>query len=198
MPAPNQAEVQAVLSRYNARIRRAVAAGFKSYVRRLGGEPNCMKRTDSADISDCVARALIAEFRTDASVTIIERNGTFKLLFDGKVLVRFKKAGRNGHGMNAVTGAHERFLNPAFPFEDAPNAIKVEICWTLNETATSFETLRVVARNGEGSLWFYELPGAAPLPLFAPDPAAEEEERPRRSVAKLKGAAVRKKERDAS
>jgi hypothetical protein len=195
MPVPRQHEVEAALSPYNDRIRRAVAAGFKVYVRKIAGAPNLLKRTDAVDVFDSVAQALIGLFRDDSKVRVFEARGTFKILFGGRVLARFKKAGSNGRGMNLRTHANDRFLNPTLPFEDAPDAAKVEICWTVNQTETSYETLHVVARNGDGALWSYELPGSAQIPLPLPKPGAPAPERQR--VAKLKGA-KRDKDRDAS
>jgi hypothetical protein len=196
MPVPNQREVEAVISKYARRIRRAVDAGFRAYVRRIGGAPNRFARTDSADTFDCVAQAIAREFSDGVGGKILDGRGTLKLLLDGRVLVRFKKAGRNGVGSNLRTRANDRFLDPSLPYEDAPRAAKVEICWTVNDTGTSFDSLRVIARDGAAGLWSFDLPGAAPLPLFEAKPAAPAEARPRRSVAKLKVA--KRGEREAS
>lgn len=186
VPLPRQIEVEAALSPYNDRIRRAVAAGFRAYVRKIAGVPNLLKRTDAVDVFDSVAQAVIGAFRQDATVRIFDGRGTFRLLFGGRVLARFKKAGPNGQGMNLRTRANERFLTPSLPFEDAPDAAKVEICWTVNETGTSYETPKVVARNGDGALWSYELPGGTQIALPLPKPAQPARER--KKVAKLKDA----------
>jgi hypothetical protein len=185
MSPPLQHVVEATLAPFNARIRRAIDRGFKDYVRKLGGKANLLKRTDAIDVFDCVARELLAEFKGKAGVKVFEGSGTVRLLFGGRVLVRFKKAGRNGRGMNLRTRANDRFLDPRLPFPDAPDAAKVEICWRLNATGTSFETLHVTARNGDGALWSYLLPGGAEQTL--PFPKDAPVEAPRRSVAKLKG-----------
>ena len=187
MPAPLQHVVEAALSPYNDRIRRAIRHGFQAYIRKIGGTPNLLRRTDAVDVFDSVAQALIAEFHGDAGVKVFEGSGTIRILFGGRVLARFKKAGPNGHGMNLRTRANDRFLDPNLPFADAPRADKVEICWTSNATGTSFETLHVVARNGERALWSYAMPGGAQRTLPFPKPAAPAEAPPRRSVAKLKG-----------
>jgi len=197
MPVPNQREVEVVVGKYARRIRRATDAGFRAFVRRTGGAPNRFARTDAADVFDCVAQAIAREFSDGVGGKVMDGRGTLKLLLDGRVLVRFKKAGRNGVGSNLRTRANDKFLDPALPYEDAPQAAKVEICWTVNDTGTSFGSLRVIARNGDAGLWGFDLPGAAPLPLFDAKPAAPAKGRPRRSVAKLKGAKP-EGERDAS
>jgi hypothetical protein len=129
-----------------------------------------------------VARELIAEFKTESDVKVFEGAGTVRLLFGGRVLARFKKAGRNGRGMNLRTRANDRFLDPRLPFAEAPEAAKVEICWAVNATGTSFETLHVTAQQV--------------LPFPKRDAPAEES--PRRSVVKLKGRKPEDKTGDAS
>ncbi len=198
MPTPLQYVVEATLSPYNARIRRAIDRGFQGFVRKLGGKANLLKRTDAVDVFDSVARELIAEFKNESSVEVFEGSGTVRLLFGGRVLARFKKAGRNGRGMNLRTRANDRFLDPRLPFADAPDAAKVEICWTVNATGTSYETLHVTARNGEGALWSYAMHGGAQQVLPFPKREAPAEETPRRSVVKLKGRKPEDKTGDAS
>ncbi|MGD0642222.1 MAG: hypothetical protein ABSC22_15855 [Roseiarcus sp.] len=198
MPAPLQHVVEAILTPYNDRIRRAIDRGFRGFVRKIGGNANYLKRTDAVDVFDSVARELIAEFKTESDVKVFEGAGTVRLLFGGRVLARFKKAGRNGRGMNLRTRANDRFLDPRLPFAEAPEAAKVEICWAVNATGTSFETLHVTARNGEGALWSYAMPGGAQQVLPFPKRDAPAEESPRRSVVKLKGRKPEDKTGDAS
>jgi hypothetical protein len=185
VPLPRQADVEAALTPYCLRIHRAVTKGFQSFVRRLGAGPNLLKRTDAADVFGCVARTLVTELKRDSNVKVFEGAGTVRLLFGGRVLARFKKAGRNGGGMNARTRANDAILDPRLPFLEAPTAAKVEICWTASATGTSYENLHVIARDGEGALWSYAMPGGAQQVLHFPK-AGVPEERKRRSVAKLK------------
>lgn len=107
------------------------------------------KRTDSAGVFDS----------GKPDIKVFASGSTARFLFGGKVLVRFKKATRKGRGSNIPTGANDNFLDPAIPFEDAPQAMKVEICWKVNELGTGCITVYVTARNGDGKLWSYELPG---------------------------------------
>jgi len=68
-------------------------------VRRIGGAPNRFERTDAVDVFDCVAQALATEFeRSPTSRYRRPRNPEAPIR--GKVLARFKKAGRDGRGMN--------------------------------------------------------------------------------------------------
>jgi hypothetical protein len=113
------------------------------------------------------------------------------------VLVRFKKADRSGAGQNIKTGANDRFLNPRLPFPDAPEAMKVEICWKLNALRTGYDSLHVTSRNGTGVLWSYEMPGGVQETIRFPTKPAEAPAAGRRR-AKLKSEDAKKKSRDAS
>jgi len=62
-------------------------------------------------------------------------------------------------GSNISTSANDNFLDPGIPFADAPQAMKVEVCWKVNELGTGYKSVHVTARNGDGQLWSYELPG---------------------------------------
>jgi hypothetical protein len=166
--------------------------GFKAYLARRGAG-NLYKRTDSADIFDCVIQAAIVEFDGKPGVEVFKGGATARFLFANKVLVRFKKANRRGAGQNVKTSANDNFLDPRLPFADAPKAMKVEICWKLNALGTGYSGLFVTSRNGVGVLWSYEMPGGAQEAIrFPTKPAVD---RPR---AKLKAANAKKKSQDGS
>jgi hypothetical protein len=113
-------------------------------------------------------------------------------LFGGKVIARFKKASRWGRGANVPTGANDDFLNPGIPFADAPEAMKVEICWKVNDLGTGYTSVHVTAREGAGHLWSYEMPDGAQGVIEFPGRNTVPLQ-PRRSVAKLKDTAKTKR-----
>jgi hypothetical protein len=197
MPVPAEPVVRNVLAPFTNRVRRVVDNGFKTYLARRGAG-NLYKRTDSADIFDCVIQAGIIEFDGKPNVQVFKGGATARFLFANKVLVRFKKANRRGAGQNIKTAANDNFLDPTLPFADAPHAMKVEICWKMNALGTGYTSLHVTSRNGAGVLWSYEMPGGAQETIrFLIKPvAAPAVGRPR---AKLKAEnAKKKKSRDAS
>ena len=195
MPMPAEPTVRNVLAPFNKRIRRVLDNGFKSYLARRAG--NLYKRTDSADIFDCVIQAAMVEFDGKPEVQVFKGGATARFLFANKVLVRFKKANRRGAGQNIRTAANDNFLDPTLPFANAPHAMKVEICWKMNALGTGYTSLHVTSRNGAGVLWSYEMPGGAQETIrFPTKPAvAPAIGRPR---AKLKAENAKKKSRDAS
>lgn len=191
MSLPIEKEVREALEPYNKRVRKVLDKAFKDFLARRG-PGNMYKRTDSADVFDSVIRAAIAEFNNSPDVKVFPTGSTARFLFGGKVLVRFKKATRKGRGSNIPTGANDNFLDPAIPFEDAPQAMKVEICWKVNELGTGYGSVHVTARNGDGKLWSYEMPGGNQGIIEFPQKTAAPQPR-RRSVAKLKDSTKTKK-----
>jgi hypothetical protein len=191
MSLPVEKEVRQALEPFNKLIRSVLDKAFKSFLtKRAGG--NLYRRTDSADIFDSVIQTAIRECTGKRGVEVFPQGSTARFLFGGKVLVRFKKASRRGRGQNIPTGANDNFLNPSIPFEDAPEAMKVEICWGVNKLGTGYTDVRVIARDGASAVWSYELPGGVQEVIeFPAKPAATPPRR--RSVAKLKDSAKSKK-----
>jgi hypothetical protein len=190
MSLPVEKKVREELEPFNKRIRKVLDKAFKDFLAKRGAG-NMYRRTDSVDVFDSVIRAAISEFNGKPGVTVFTSGSTARFLF-GKVLVRFKKATRKGRGSNIQTDANNNFLNPAIPFADAPQAMKVEICWKVNELGTGYDSVHVTARNGDGKLWSYELPGGQQGIIEFPQKIAAPQPR-RRSVAKLKDSAKTKK-----
>jgi hypothetical protein len=191
MALPLESEVRKTLEPYTARVRKVLDKTFKDFLAKRGAG-NLYKRTDSADIFDGVIRAAIAEFSSSPDVMIFTSGSTARFLFGGKVLARFKKATRRGRGSNIQTGANDNFLDPTIPFTDAPQAMKVEICWKVNELGTGYDSLHVTARDGDSQLWSYEMPGGNQSVIEFPQKTAVPQPR-RQRVAKLKDPAKTKK-----
>lgn len=191
IPVPVESKVRPALEPYNKPIRKVLDKAFKAYLAKRGGG-NVYRRTDSVDIFDSVIHAALAEFTGKPGVEVFPTGSTARFLFGGKVLVRFKKASRRGRGQNIKTGANDEFLSASFPFPDAPQAMKVEICWKVNDLGTSYTDVYVTARNGNGVLWTYEMPGGAQEIIEFPTKPAIAPPR-RRTVAKLKDSAKTKK-----
>jgi hypothetical protein len=192
MSMPIEKEVREVLTPYAKQIRKVLDKAFKDFLAKRG-TGNMYKRTDSADVFDSVIRAAIAEFNNEQGVTVFDAGSTARFLFEGKVLVRFKKAIKYGRGGNIRTGANDNFLNPGIPFEDAPQAMKVEVCWKVNQLGTGYDSVHVTARNGDGQLWSYEMPGGNQSIIEFPQKTAVPQQPRRRSVAKLKSSAKNNK-----
>ncbi len=196
MPVPVESDVRAALEPYNKPIRKVLDKAFKAYLAKRGGG-NVYRRTDSADIFDSVIQAAMAEFNGKPGIQVFANGSTARFLFGGKVLTRFKKAGRKGRGQNIPTAANTEFLKASLPFPDAPEAMKVEICWKVNELGTGYNEVYVTARDGNRVLWTYEMPGGAQEIIeFPRKTAAPVQPQRRRSLAKLKDSAKTKKKKN--
>lgn len=154
-----EAQAKNALAPFHDSIRKVVNQGFRSYLRRRG-TGNLFRRTDAAEVFDCVVRAGLSEFASKSRVQIFRNGTTARFLFDGKILARFKKASRARKGQNIETAANNEYLDPMLPYPDAPGATKVEICWKLNSLGTGFSELFVTAPKARGNLWTYDIVGS--------------------------------------
>jgi hypothetical protein len=150
MSLPVEKEIREALEPYNKCIRKVLDKAFRDFLAKRGAG-NLYKRTDSADVFDRVIRSAIAEFTGKPGIQVFSGGSTARFLFGGRVLVRFKKAARRGRGSNIQTGANDNFLDPAIPFADAPHAMKVEICWKVNDLGTGYTSRRATAQACSGA-----------------------------------------------
>jgi hypothetical protein len=109
-------------------------------------------------VFDAIARNAQTTFGRDKSVHIRQEAQTIKFIFEGKVIVRFKKGDDDHLGKNIPTQAVLDYLDPqqtlpGFP----PEAAKVEIVWSANDIGTAIEDVMVVARDGNKQLWSYRI-----------------------------------------
>lgn len=126
------------------------------------------QRTRANNLFEYLANHLVIEFESDSGATFHWATETFKLILDNELIIRFKKANRNGVGSNIGTLAELNFCDPQTEIPGWPEVQKVEIDYKLNITGTAISEINVVARNGEKALWSYLVnpSGGAPiLPL---------------------------------
>lgn len=131
------------------------------------------QRTRANNIFEYLTNHLVNEFLSDPGAKFIWATETFKLILDGELLIRFKKANKHGVGSNIGTQAELEFRDPQMDLPGLPGLQRVEIDYSLNITGTAISEINVVARNGDKSLWSYPLTGsggAAVLPLSTPPP----------------------------
>ncbi len=144
------------------------------------------QRTRANNVFEYMTNHLLAEFESDQGAKFIWASESFKLIFDGELIIRFKKANRNGVGSNIGTNAEFNFCDPQMEIPGLPEIQKIEIDYTLNVTGTEISEINVVARNGEKALWSYLITpsgGAPVLPIHPPQPLSpsiDEMVRPRK------------------
>lgn len=161
---PTRAEAQAILEPYHAMIHQVVTDGWDEWrtthrLRAESGMPSLMyRRTIVNIVFDAIARHALTTFGSHPLVAVKDEAQTIKLIFRGKILLRFKKAGDDKLGHNVPTQAALAFADadtelPGFP----PETAKVEVVWKANELWTQVEQVLVVARDGNHLIWEYEI-----------------------------------------
>jgi hypothetical protein len=186
MPADIDA-VRSSLTPYHSKILTCIMGGFgewrdlQAYRASSGLAPNLYSRTNSNEIFDAIIRRAIPMFGAEAKVSVKVEAQTAKFIFRG-VIARFKKAGEDGLGSNIRTQAAMDFMDadralPGMP----PETAKIELIWEPNAIWTKVERVLVVARDGDRSLWEYEILADAaggaitpPIPIISHDPGGDE------------------------
>jgi hypothetical protein len=157
-------EVQSILEPFHSRILGVVKQAFADWrtladFKAKNGIPTTIySRTVSNEVFDLIASRGMAEFRADPSVTVKPEAQTFKLIFKGTVGGRYKRGDEDDLGQNQPTNAAlalERADGelPGFP----PETAWVEFIWQANEILSRLGYLLVVARDGDKTLWHYEI-----------------------------------------
>jgi hypothetical protein len=113
-----------------------------------------------------------AAFDGDTRVACHPTRGSFWLVVDGWLVVRFKKGDVAGFSRNYPTTAALNFLDPQQPLPAIDVVHRVQVQYVLNSDATDIADIVVVCRNGPGIAWLYSLLApAVPVALpVAPDP----------------------------
>lgn len=192
MSASAKDKTRRAIEPHSARLLEAIHTGARS-VRESDLFPFRYPRTDAAAVNDRISDHVARAFQGVEGIVTIEPNKSLKLLVSNAVVLRFKKAGRNGLSSNIPTKAICDYHDPRIPFPDCPEAVKAEVVYELDKLTCEIVGVEVVARSGDMKLWQFTLDDGAspslPFPLpVAPAPATEE----RRSRVSLKLGAVRK------
>lgn len=133
-------------------------------------------RTRANMVFERIADRLQEEFADDLGVHFHFQDETIKVVFDDRIIVRFKKADEDGFGINIPTQATIAFCEAQAELPGLPGLQKVEILYHLNELGTIIAGITAQARDGEMRLWAYPLaggeadPASEPLPLPPPAP----------------------------
>jgi hypothetical protein len=117
------------------------------------------------------------QFATDTGVHFVFADETMKMVFDGKLVARCKKAGDQGLGHNIPTDANDLFCAQGSFFEAQD---KIEVVYVLNTYATDINKVLVQARDGDVRLWAYEIDDSA---LASPAPVEPLPPRPMPPIA---------------
>lgn len=177
MAIPIEREVRGVVSpAREVKIAKAIALAWNDWYEdpKQRAQYGRWGRTRANMVFERMAARLQEVFADDLRVRFYFQDETIKVVFDDRLLVRFKKADEDGFGRNIPTQAAIAFCEPQADLPGLPGLQKVEVLYHLNDLETYIAGITVQARDGDMRLWAYSLDasGAAqpPLPLPAPPP----------------------------
>ncbi|WP_316230182.1 hypothetical protein [Bradyrhizobium sp. SZCCHNR1051] len=169
-----------------ARVYRAVRQAWDDVQQDIARYPH-WPRTRAGMVFERLKIRLQEQFATDTGVHFTFADETMKMVFDGKLVARCKKADSRGLGHNVPTGANDLFLDQQTSLFDPQD--KIEIVYVLNLYATDIKQILVQARDGDVRLWAYEIDDAAlgtsapvtplPTPPAPPSTSADDLVQPR-------------------
>ena len=199
MANPTESEVRKIITpQREGKVDRAYSRAVADWVE----SPDRSKisrwpRTRANVIFEYLVNHLTEEFESDQNARFEWGDETFRLIFDEKLLIRFKKATKNGVGSSIPTQAEIDFCNPQLDLPGMPGVQKVEISYKLNATGTAVDRINVAARDQDKPLWAYPLSGSGETgsadvitfsPTQPPVPSIDEMVKPRRAKSDEKRA----------
>lgn len=192
MANPTESEVRKIITpQRESKVDRAYSRAVTDWVENADrAKMSRWPRTRANVIFEYLANHLTEEFDSDPNARFEWGDETFRLIFDEQLLIRFKKANKNGVGSSIPTQAEIDFCNPQLDLPGMPGVQKVEISYKLNATGTAVDRINVAARNQDKPLWAYPLSGSdetgsADVIAFSPPqppvPSIDEMVKPRTS-----------------
>lgn len=144
------------------------------------------KGTRAAIVWELAVKRAIEALASDAAV--VSHNDTVSLIFDDRLLVRFKKADMELRSRNYPTMAAQLFHEPEADLFGFEGLQRVEVVYVLNQFETKIDWIGIVARNGGEVAWHFELESAdAAVSMFPVEvPALEEPAESAAGLATLK------------
>lgn len=105
-------------------------------------------------------------FVTNNRVHVIDKGSTVLFVVEQQIIFRFKFADRNGRSKNVQTQSAKSFHDPEVNYnllantEMFSNIPRVEVVYTLNESATQIDNIKMIARDKSALVWDTSLIGS--------------------------------------
>ena len=183
----DQEAVQATLAAFESALLSVVHGAWQDFKQLPLSAPFEFARTRACLVQDFMVRRAKGEFAGHPQVCMIARDETVMFVFDGQVVVRFKKADASGLGSNIPTQAVMQFVEQQQELPGLPDVHKVEVLYHLNHLQTQVEHVMVVARDGDHQLWEYPIDDKgeqSAQPVMFPSPTPDQA--PRGAKVKLR------------
>lgn len=125
-----------------------------------------MKRTKTAVFYNLLFNELKNLLPEDENRSHFEKYESLRILIKGRLAARFKKFNSSNQASNIPTKRNLNMLDqmPEFEFEELPSITHIDIGYIIDDTWTSFKSIRVVCRKGKSQLWCFDIdPVAVPI-----------------------------------
>jgi hypothetical protein len=153
-----EADVRAILDGLReAKLFRAIHAAWED-VRRDRPRYSIWPRTRANMLFERMAVRLQEQFADDLGGRFIFADETVKIVFDQMLIVRCKKADKNGLGHNIPTMTNDLFCDQG---SFLASFGKVEVVYFVDEYATEIREIVVQSRDGDTRLWSYPIDDTA-------------------------------------
>jgi hypothetical protein len=167
MPAPQQSQVESVLSAHEETLASVILEAWE------GSAPDRarheFKRTHRCIVHDHAIRGARAALLGQPGVFIYEKHETAYFLFADAVALRIKKGDANGLGRNNPTQSSFAFTSAdAEPWElpmGLPDVQRVDVVYILNDFETRIDAILVTGRDGNKVLWSYPIYPRRSMPV---------------------------------
>jgi hypothetical protein len=160
MPHPDENLVRSVLLKNdrNKLIRGAIAGAWEAFNERYPERAWWRRKsTRAAVIWEYSVENAIKGMETDQGVKAIPHDDTVSLVFDQKVLLRFKKADMELRSRNYPTALANLFHKHEEQLPGFDNLHRVEAAYVLNQFQTRIDWIGIVARERKRHLWNWEI-----------------------------------------
>lgn len=155
----SQSEAQEVLARYERRIAECARRAVEKWAKlpadhRAAMSPN---RTFANVMWAYFREQAHLEFFADPAVFLSDKYGTLSLIFEDRLLVRFKHLDARGRTSNFPTKTSLAFWAQLSLPGIAAALPRLQLCWREDAFRLGLSRLEIVMKNGSSVSWSYPL-----------------------------------------
>lgn len=153
-----RAEAENLLKPHYERFHGCVRPAWDDYISKYPPEVRMIhtSRTKANIVRDhMVARACQA-FEDVPSVRLLTHRGYFLVHVEGKVLLRFKKLGKNRRSSNYPTKQAVAYMDN-LPLDGIPESTRLDVGYQLNDLQTMIATVLINCPRWQGTEWVIDL-----------------------------------------
>lgn len=158
-------QASSLAGKYFARFAKVINAGFNDYrssikaINALGIKTDFRARTSASVIHDYIHTQVLAEFKDDRDMKVIEMDGTFVLLISGKLYLRFKKMDGDMKSSNVRTEKVDSFYKQTLTLPGIDELTCLTAGYILDATESFIRNIYLTLQLNETVIWKIDLFG---------------------------------------